>query len=409
MQEGWQAYQAGQYDRAFDIFSEQFKKKPDSIDANFALGMAAVKKGKLSHAAFAFERILMVEPDHQRARLELARTYADMGLYEQAQAEFQKVLEAHPPVRVQENVEVYMRTLQRMQKKWALSGQIGVGGFYDDNVNYGPSDFLIDTAIGPLQVATSSLPVSAAGAAFSGNVRGIYDFGRKQSWMGIAELSGYQNFLDGASDQDVGFYRAKAGLARAGTQTYLDLPVKCDYLEFGHDSLLTIYGVEPLFLYAPSASWQHISRGMAEHRIYREGGDRDGPYLRFNQTLKYLFGRERHSLSLTLGGFYEDVESPAYDNSGWEVALNGEYKIAFGLTAYAIAQYLEPHYREKLLPDFQDEPRTDRQFQGVIGAQYVFKARYGMDLNYRYVNNNSNFGLYEYDRSVTTLSTFINF
>ncbi len=408
-EEGWAAYRAEQYDQAYDIFSTLFKESPDNQDLQFALGMAALKKGKLSHAAFAFERILSDHPGHQRARLELARTYAAMGLYEQARKEFQDVLEAQPPEQVARNVDVFMRQIKTLQRPWKISGQLSLNGLYDDNANYGPSDFTVDTAIGPLQVATSSLPVKAWGAALSGALRGVYDIGRRQGWMARAEVSGYQSWLDEARDQDVGFYRALAGFSLSGTRTYLDLPLKCDYMEYGHDSLLTIFGTEPMLVFMPSTTWQHITRLILEHRVYRLGSDRDGPYAKATQTAKRYFGESLHSVSLSAGYFYEDVESPAYDNHGWEVGAGTELRVGWGISTYAWLQYMEPSYREELLPDLQKDPRQDRQFQVLVGAQKVFKNRWGLDASYRHINNESNFGLYDYKRNVFSLSSFVYF
>ena len=409
MQEGWVAYQSGNYVLAYDIFSRLFKADPADADVNFALGLAAAGKGKLSHAAFAFERVLMIDPEHQRARLELARVYTAMGQYDRAREEFNKVLRAQPPDQVQQNIRKFLSFINKSERPWTVETLLGVTGFYDDNVNYGPSDYLVDTEIGPLEVASNALPIEAWGAALNGMVRGAYDLGARSGWMVNGEVSGYQSWLEEASENDVGFYRLKAGASRYGSKTLLELPLKCDYLELGHDSLLTIFGAEPLLIYAPSTDWQHVTRLYLEHRVYREGDDRDGPFVRGLQTLKRFFGRDRHSLALTGGGFYEDVESPAYDNYGWEVSLAGEYRLFRQSSAYASVEYRAPDYREKLLPDLQEEPRREQQVQAMVGFRTLWDGRWGVDVNYRYINNHSNFGLYNYDRNIFSVSTSLSF
>ncbi len=109
--------------------------------------MAALAVGKLSHAAFAFERVLQINPRNHRARLELARTYTAMERYTQAEQEFRYVLDAGPPERVQRNIETYLAWIHRRTRKWSGGGQLGLGVFYDDNVNFGPSSRLVDTLL----------------------------------------------------------------------------------------------------------------------------------------------------------------------------------------------------------------------------------------------------------------------
>ena len=408
--DGWAAYEAGRYSEAYDIFSRLVRKQPDSETVNFGLGMAALRDNKLSHARFAFERVLAINPDNQRARLELARTCAAMGQYDTALSEFERVLDFDPPERVSTNIERYMDEIRRLKRPWTLDGQLNLAAFHDDNVNFGPSSRLIDTQIGELEVATNSRPQQSWGFALGASGQGTYDIGRKGDWMMTGGLAGYRNWLESdVASQEITYLRGQAGARLARQQILADLPLKCEYLELGGDPLVFIYGTEPSFVFAPTADWNHITQLVGEYREYRDEGDRSGPSWRASQSARRFFGPDRHSVTMAFGCFYEDAREKGYGNYGTSFTLSGEANVLPRVTLYALADYRIADYRDILFSDLQDDERHDEQIQVVAGLRYAAGDKWGTDLNYRHVNNDSNFGLYKYDRNVFTLSTFLLF
>jgi tetratricopeptide (TPR) repeat protein len=408
--EGWAAYEAGRYEDAYNAFSQLVREEPNSEDVNFGLGMAALQIGKLSHARFAFERVLAINPGNQRARLELARTCVAMGQYDTALSEFEHVLDFNPPERVRTNVERYMDQIRRLRRPWMLSGQLNLAVFHDDNINYGPSSRFIDTRIGELEVATNSQPQESWGVALGGAAGGTYDVGRKGDWMLAGGLAGYRNWLESdAAAQEITYWRGQAGARMASQRVLADLPLKLEYLDLGSDPLVMIYGAEPSLILAPTMDWNYITQLAGEYREYRDQGDRSGPSWRANQSVRRFFGPHRHSATMNIGYFYEDADNDGYSNGGPLFTASGELNILPRAVLYALAEYRISDYREILLSDLQDEERHDEQFQVMAGLRYAISTKWGTDLNYRRVNNDSNFGLYEYTRNVFTLSTFVLF
>mgnify|MGYP000919725675 CR=1 FL=1 len=142
---GMKAYNAGDYDGAYDIFAALFRDDPRNVQVNYGLGLAAVAKGKLSHALFAFERVLEVEPDNMRARLETARIYFTLKQYELARSEFERVSADNPPANVQENIRLFLEAMDKAEKKGSFSIRLDLRAVYDDNLNFGPSSATVDT------------------------------------------------------------------------------------------------------------------------------------------------------------------------------------------------------------------------------------------------------------------------
>jgi tetratricopeptide (TPR) repeat protein len=208
----WAAYENGNYSESYRLFFQLFREQPQDERIAFGLGLAALKTGKLSHAKFAFERVLASSPDNQRARLELGRTLAAMGLYELAQEEFQKVLQCNPPEQVRTNVEKFLGQIKRSARPWTAEAQLSLGAFYDDNINIGPSESLIDTGVGRLQVDPHSLPETAVGLSAGLNAASTYDIGMREDWFLTAGLNTVQTWLPDNPEYELRYLRTQAGI-----------------------------------------------------------------------------------------------------------------------------------------------------------------------------------------------------
>lgn len=407
--DGMAAYESGDYQEAYDLFSSLFRQNPESEQASFGLGLAANAIGKLSHALFAFERVLMLDPSNHRARLELARTYYAMGHPALALAEFEKVYETNPPESVRRNIELYMQRIRSEMRRWRMEGLVGVGAIYDDNVNFGPVSRTVDTLIGELEVVSNALPVDTWGESVNAGVSCTYDFGENGRWLLAGGISGYQNWLDEAPEQELGFGRAVVGLRRLGARSVVELPARADLLFYGHEELLHMYALDPVFAWASSERWHLISQANLEYRDYQDTDERDAVFGRASETVKRLWDRGRHSLALNVNGFYEDAHNEGFSNYGWEVSLVGELGLPGQVTLHAGPLYRRVSYQERLYADLQDEARDDEQVQVVAGARKKIGRRWELEAACRYVNNTSNFGLYEYERNIATVTTFVRF
>lgn len=407
--EGWAAYEKGDAAAAYEIFRELIRRQPADEQVNFGYGMAALAVGKLSHAAFAFERVLQINPAHHRARLELARTYAAMERYTQAEQQFRYVLDAGPPERVQRNIETYLAWIQRRTQKWSGAAQVGATVFYDDNVNFGPSSRLVDTLLGPLEVSEMSRARDSWGLGLGGDATVLRDFGARSGWFGRGGVTGYANWLFDASDQEMTFGRAELGPRYVGRRTIWDFPLKADYLEIGHEPYLWKAGIEPTLMAFGTESWDAVTRGSIERREFRAGDDRDGWQYRLEQTLRRWFGRARHNVALTVAGYFEDAAEKPYDVYGGEAQVSGQWRLTRLTALGGSVQYRSARHRDVLLPDLQETERSDRQWQFSATLTQSLTKHVGLSLTYWRVENRSNFGLYDFDRNVISLTTYVSF
>jgi len=238
LDDAYSAFQAGELDAADAILSQLLRETPRDADVHFLYGQVALARGKTSHAAFAFERVLDLNPANQRARLELARTYYLLGQYEAAQTEFQTVLTENPPPAVQSRINAFLKAIRKQNRNWAVSGHIALAAFHDDNVNYGPADAEVDTRLGRLLVNEAARPASAWGIALSGHAQLVVDPGLRDAWQWSTTGSGYRSWLEDRNSQAIGYAQLQTGLQHIGLRHIARLYGATDRLRYGGNNLV---------------------------------------------------------------------------------------------------------------------------------------------------------------------------
>lgn len=133
---------------------------------DFWYGLAAKSAGLKNEAMFAFERVLVVQPENARAKLELADVHFQFGNAAEARVLFDEVLASNPPEPVQQKIRTYLGALAvgEQSKKSKLTYTVGLGAGHDSNIGSSTDIALHDTFVGPstLLLAASALPADAA-------------------------------------------------------------------------------------------------------------------------------------------------------------------------------------------------------------------------------------------------------
>jgi len=106
---------------------------------DYLFGVSAIDTGHASEGTFALERVLLIFPDDQVARLELARGYFNLQEYALAGESFRAVLETQPPAQVTETALAYLDKIRVSESRYrpTHSGFIEFSLGNDDNVNAG--------------------------------------------------------------------------------------------------------------------------------------------------------------------------------------------------------------------------------------------------------------------------------
>ncbi len=132
-----QAYESGRAQQAYDLALIDLEEGEGDPAFDFYYGVAAIDSGHLNEGVFALERVLLVQPGHLRARLELARGYFLLREDSRAQQEFKAVLAQNPSENVRANVQRFMDAIRLREGRYrpTSSAFVEAGFGHDTNVS----------------------------------------------------------------------------------------------------------------------------------------------------------------------------------------------------------------------------------------------------------------------------------
>lgn len=142
----------GQYEAAYNLGQEQAERQGDP-HFDFLFGLAAVNSSHFPEGVLALERHLSVVPANDRARLELAKGYYELGEYPRSRQEFEFVMRYNPPKEVRANIQKYLDAMQTREmptSKATSHSYIEFGLGHDSNVNAGTYNDQINLITGPV-------------------------------------------------------------------------------------------------------------------------------------------------------------------------------------------------------------------------------------------------------------------
>ncbi len=95
----------GEAKAAYALLEPLEPQRAGDPEYDFLLGLAALEIGKNTNAVFALERVLAVDPNHARARAEIARAYAALGEASTAKQEFEAAKRQGVPPEVANTID----------------------------------------------------------------------------------------------------------------------------------------------------------------------------------------------------------------------------------------------------------------------------------------------------------------
>jgi tetratricopeptide (TPR) repeat protein len=105
--------QQSKAEQAWQLLSGHEYEYAGNAEFDYLLGMAALADGLYTEATIAFERVLIVNPDHIGARLDSGLAYLKLGNRERARQLFTEVLGSNPPQHLKTLAEEGLLLAQR--------------------------------------------------------------------------------------------------------------------------------------------------------------------------------------------------------------------------------------------------------------------------------------------------------
>ncbi len=279
------SYKAKDFKSSYAILSKLYLTKLSDAKLNFYLGRSAYETGNYEIALAAFERVEMLDSGNLRNKLEMARTYFMLKMFEEAELAFKEVLEnPNIPKNVRTNIELYLSKVTKVQENSFTYATLNVDWVYDSNVNYGSLDSEYHVNIGTLPAE----PVRAD-TAFQvyGDIVNIYDIGSKSGFAIKNRVKVYLKDYQDLDAYDVQYIAYTPSILYKETKYLAELVIGIDMLTLGSKKYLTTISLTPRVEYLHT----NTLRSMGHIKYQKKD---------FSQTPQYNLNAKHYELAYSL-------------------------------------------------------------------------------------------------------------
>ncbi|MEO1089182.1 MAG: hypothetical protein AAFX81_01000 [Pseudomonadota bacterium] len=172
-----------------DRLFEQMLADPADLDLAFRYAQLAVVLGDYEAAVGALERMLVINPDLPRVRLELGALYFRLEAYGVARVYLEEAVAGDDvPETVQRRVAELLSEIDRRTSRHRYSGRLFGGGRYQTNANSGPSGPFI--TLGGVDVLLGNDATGEPDVNAFGLFEGTYSYDLQNQAGDLLEVNG---------------------------------------------------------------------------------------------------------------------------------------------------------------------------------------------------------------------------
>ncbi|MCD6598221.1 MAG: DUF560 domain-containing protein [Bacteroidales bacterium] len=353
--------------------------------------------GENEMAMSAYERVLMLDPDNVDIRVHMTNFYASMERDELAD-EMSKSMENYQLTPAQR------MSLESFEKDdlQDFKGSASMALGYDSNINVSPGD---------LDLPQFGEEIGARFTQFRANISYTHDLDEKGGWYLRSDADIFYQTNAGAS-----YYNLFAGSVDIGLGYRNDfydvlLPVSYGRVNYLDRDLLESVSVDPRINFALSKSLIGNINARYTQRNYLHEADkkRDDSITGIGLGLYWLFDKNFAYFSTNYDNYDAKYsESLHFTNKETTRITMG---INYNVEEWFIAR-LDYRYRYAKYDDLIEDSlnkRSDDYHQTEFKVSKMINDKLEASLLYRYIKNNSNYDLAEYNKDITMLGLQYNF
>ena len=391
------------YKTAYDKFYAIFLDNLQDLDVNFYLGQSAFMLKRYDEAISAYERILLIDENAVRVKLELARCYIAVGLKKQAKKIFLKVLTLDIPKNVRKNVKEYLKVMDDNEIKNSFNAIMIVGFGWDDNVESLSTNYLseiTDLAF----ISTNSLKsVYTHQEVFVLNHAYKYSDTVKFKNDALFFMKNHMGF----SKRNIQFIQYSPSVSvKYPNRINVDYALSYNHVWLDTMALLTNYALSSKFKYIDSTSLLFGGSLKYQKNLNdnEKSKNRDASYYELILNTQMIHSKQFTSLSnikfageRKVRGSLTDVDYNLYDLS---IALNYKYSKQSALsfkTKMLHKPYLDNYTASK-------DRRVDDEYQLNIGNTYAISKKYVLQGEYIYTKHDSNYNDFRFKKNQVNLN-----
>lgn len=403
----------GDAKEAYALLEPLEPQRAGDPEFDFLLGLAALEVGKNTNAVFALERVLAVDPNHVRARAEIARAYAALGETKTAKQEFETVKRQGVPPEVAVTIDRLLSAIDRVEDE----GRTVIRGYVEGTIGY---DTNANSATDSRNIAVplfggAIFTLSPAGVRRSDSFTAVgagasLRMPLNKEWALTASVAGNKRMNSDLDIFDTGSTDAHIGVVRTYGKDVFSVALQHNQFWVDNDRYRQALGF--------TAQWQHNYDARNQSSLYIQYSDLDYQSQEARNANRFVIGANfAHALpgfkTVFYGGAYladEAAKKDAFQHLGHTaVGLRGGVQHEFHRDAklFANLAYENRHYGNT--DPFFLKTRQDGQWNLGVGVAWTPAKNWLVTPQFQYTRNNSNIALNDYKREVVSVTVRRNF
>lgn len=402
------SYNNRAFQDSYLAFKEYLKKEKLDSNLTFALARSAYEIGKFEEAEILYKELLQQTPNNSRVKLELAQTYFQQKRYEEAEVLYQDVLKDNSlPMNVRKNIELTLDSLNKKSQRNFLKTTLGFGYGYDSNTDNNSNDDFVNWGNIPL-----SIPDKKSDHVAEYILALNHTFKIKENLTMDNKFVGYMQNFNKDHDNDLSLAVFGTGLSYYTQKSKSSLAFDYNYVWLDNSTYLFNYIITPSFDYQIDKDLIYKTKVKLIKKDFKQTDYefRDSIYYELSNSLVLLtekFGM--NTLSFAFGTDNKDK------GKAWNVDYNFaslRYENMYPLTQSTILtsgiELYKDQYKVKEDVLYNNKKRDEKVILD-LGVLQSLNKNLSLGATLRYINNDSNQNIYEYDKYVVRTNIYYSF
>ena len=400
-------YYDRQFGQALPLF-QQIADRVETMDIMFWVGTSAMETGQMELAEANFQKMLAVDPELHRARLELAAVYFKTGRLEEARRELNRVKAAAPPPAVQQNIEKLLGAIEEQSKKAYWSASVSQGYMWDTNASAGPElkQYTLSGGTFTPSATTARVKDQVAVTVLTGAL--TYDLAEKNGLMWNTAVFAYNQAYMDYSQFNYAIVDLSTGPWWVDRQNIVKLPFGLSHADYASDRLFWAFHFDPSIEHYFNAYLSLKGQWSYRHEDYYRGeqSNLDNKSNTFEVTPTLYLDNRRHMLSASAAWEDHNAYADRFTYDGPVYGLSYLWRIASRTELYFSYKWNRREYNGRAVVNAD---RYDERSTYTAAVSQGFGKHLFGSFAYNHMKNDSNIDLFEFERKTYTLNAGCRF
>lgn len=399
-------YNKKEYKQVHKKTKAYLKQNPLSLDGNLLLGNCAYKLGNYDEAMAAYDRVLILEPEHTYAKFQEAKIYIKSKQENMAKLELDALLAKKLTKKQRSNILKLRDSIKNTSPKKAIAkssdfnGEVGLGLMYDTNpsANIGEKSFVLPAYSIEYNGTKQENDFAHYENLYLQINRDMY-----KSFGLLASFNAYNKSYFDLDENDFSYLLFNLSPYYNAGDYKIFLPLVFNKVFLDHSSYLNTFGGGITVKKSINKGLVEAGYKYLENRYYGEDQSKDSRYqniylglryILFDDMLAYMYAKYTHNREK------EDLRTDInYNSLGFDIGARKE----IFMNLIARAKFSFNSYKYKDINRVFLNKRDDDIYSYSLGLSYNINSASSVDFDVKLLDKRSNQFLYEYDRIMTML------